>query len=80
MAASRINQRGKATVSAGSSVETDWGRDEEDAKPSLVTTLKRLKSKDQEFILPHSHVRLTCLRFMSAAVVCRKLSSISLLS
>jgi hypothetical protein len=38
MAASRTNQRGKATGSCSSVEEDGGGRDEQDSKPSLVTS------------------------------------------
>jgi hypothetical protein len=51
MAATGTNQRGKATGSS-SSVENDSGRDEEeDSKPSLVTSSALIgSSPDEEFV------------------------------
>jgi hypothetical protein len=53
MAATRTNRRGEATLSRSSSVEEDGGagRDEEDSKPSAVTSNARIGSSPGEEVV-----------------------------
>jgi hypothetical protein len=51
MAAARTNQRGKATGSCSSVDENGGGRNEEDAKPSLVTSNALIGSYPDEEVV-----------------------------